>query len=79
MYALAGVACLGLALGILGSRLLETKEDRDWHEDFANEYEALTLFDHFDSDNYHYDSDDDCDVLLIRFDDDDDDVQASGI
>ena len=76
MYALAGVACLGLALGILGSRLLETKEDRDWHEDFANEYEALTLFDHFDSDNYHYDSDDDCgyfDPVSDADDDNDDD------
>ena len=49
-----------MALGILGSRLLETKEDRDWHADFANEYEALTLFDHFDSDTDHYDSEDDC-------------------
>eukprot|EP00539_Tryblionella_compressa_P007137 CAMPEP_0178761658 /NCGR_PEP_ID=MMETSP0744-20121128/16127_1 /TAXON_ID=913974 /ORGANISM="Nitzschia punctata, Strain CCMP561" /LENGTH=406 /DNA_ID=CAMNT_0020416285 /DNA_START=63 /DNA_END=1283 /DNA_ORIENTATION=+ len=57
---LAGVACLGLALGILGSKLLEAKEDRNWHEDFAKEYEALTLFDH--SDSYgHYDSDDDYD------------------
>jgi hypothetical protein len=58
LYALAGVTCLGLALGILGSILLETKEDRHCHEKLASEYEALTMFDHDDhSSDYGYDSD----------------------
>lgn len=81
VYALAGVACLGLALGILGSKLLETKEDRRRHEDFSSEYAALTLFDRDDdwsstapstaADDYPYDSDDDCGYFEAVSDDDD--------
>jgi hypothetical protein len=49
-----------LALGILGSKLLETKEDRRWYENYTTEYAALTMFDHEDSSDLQYDSDDDC-------------------
>jgi hypothetical protein len=60
VYALAGVACLGLALGIIGNGLLETKENSQWHENFAQEYEALTMFDRMGDSSYQYDSDSEC-------------------
>ncbi|KAG7372392.1 ion channel [Nitzschia inconspicua] len=48
-------------MGILGSMLLEIKENRRWHENFATEYEAMTLFDRDDqSSDGNYDSEDDC-------------------
>jgi hypothetical protein len=70
IYALAGVACLGLALGILGSQLLETKEDHRFHEHLTAEYEALTMFDHDDnSTDDYYDSDDDHEYFEPDLDD----------
>jgi hypothetical protein len=70
LYALAGVACLGLALGILGSLLLETKEIRMCQEKLKTEFEALTMFDHDDNSNDdYYKSDDDCMDLGLVSDD----------
>mmetsp|Transcript_1718 Transcript_1718/g.3928 ORF Transcript_1718/g.3928 Transcript_1718/m.3928 type:complete len:664 (+) Transcript_1718:73-2064(+) len=45
VYALLGVAVLGLALGILGSKMVEIQGDKEWGSTISREYDAMTLFD----------------------------------
>ena len=40
-----GVAVLGLALGILGSKMVEIQGNKEWGSTISREYDAMTLFD----------------------------------
>jgi potassium channel subfamily K len=45
IYALSGVACLGLALGVLGNNLVDSQEKAARQAEAVCKYDALTLFD----------------------------------